>query len=75
MDIVFSILHFVSPPGNPIIPHLLRYQGFAVAYYGFTLGCLEYGAFSAFAHLRFKIPYYYFPIPDTRFLLCVSIKT
>ena len=36
-----------------MIPHLLRCQGFAVAYYGFTLGRLRSGASSTFAQLRF----------------------
>ena len=44
--------HFVYPSGKPMIPHLLRYQGFAVGYYaakqillgyGFTLDALELG--------------------------------
>jgi hypothetical protein len=35
-----------------MIPHLLRCQGFAVVYYGFTLGRLESGASSTFAKLR-----------------------
>ena len=56
--------HFVYPfglrfqlrpnrPGNPMARHLLRCQGFAVAYYGFTLGRLGYGAPSTFAQLGF----------------------
>jgi len=49
---------------KPMIPHLLRYQGFAVDYYGFTLDALsersvdpaagEAGAPSTFAQLRLK---------------------
>jgi len=44
------------------MPHLLRYQGIAIDYYGFTLDALlersvdpaagEAGAFSTFAQLR-----------------------
>jgi hypothetical protein len=41
--------HFVYPAGKPIISHLLRYQGLAVVYYGFALGCLGSGKFSTFA--------------------------
>jgi predicted DNA-binding protein (MmcQ/YjbR family) len=48
----FLNLHFVYPPGKPMIPHLLRCQGFAVAYYGFTLGRLGSKASSTFAQLR-----------------------
>jgi hypothetical protein len=33
--------HFIYPAGKPIMPHLLRYQGFAVDYYGFTLAALK----------------------------------
>ena len=29
--------------GKPMIPHLLRYQGFAVDDYGFTLDALNLG--------------------------------
>jgi hypothetical protein len=36
-------LHFVYPSGKPVIPHLQRCQGFAVAYYGFTLDVLDLG--------------------------------
>jgi hypothetical protein len=36
-----------------MIPHLLRCQGFAVVYYGFTLGRLGPGASSTFAQLRY----------------------
>jgi hypothetical protein len=36
-------LHFVYPLGKPMIPHLLRCQGFAVAYYSFTLDALDLG--------------------------------
>ena len=45
--------HFVCPAGKPIIPHLRRYQGLAVVYYGFTLGCLGSGAFSTFDQLGY----------------------
>jgi hypothetical protein len=31
----------VYPSGKPMIPHFLRCQGFAVAYYGFTLDALD----------------------------------
>jgi hypothetical protein len=42
VDYVFLLdLHFVYPLGKPMIPHLLRCQGFAVAYYGFTLDALD----------------------------------
>jgi hypothetical protein len=36
-------LHFVYPPGKPMIPHLLCYQGFAVEVYGFTLNAADLG--------------------------------
>jgi hypothetical protein len=36
-------------------PHLLRCQGFAVVYYGFTLGRLGSGVSSTFAQLRYKV--------------------
>jgi hypothetical protein len=36
-------------------PHLLRCQRIAVAYYSFTLGRLEVGAPSTFAHLGFHL--------------------
>jgi len=35
--------HFVYPLGKPMIPHLLRFQGFAVDDYGFTLDALKLG--------------------------------
>ena len=35
--------HFVYPSGKPIIPHLRRYQGFAVVYYSVTLDALYPG--------------------------------
>ena len=35
--------HFVYPLGKPIIPHLLRCQGFAVKYYSCTLDALYLG--------------------------------
>jgi hypothetical protein len=38
-----------------MIPNLLRCQGFAVVYYGFTLGRLGSGASSAFAQSRYII--------------------
>ena len=41
--------------GKPMPPHLPRCQGIAVAYYSFTLGRLEDGAPSTFAHLVYKI--------------------
>jgi hypothetical protein len=40
---MFIKSHFVYPSGKPMIPHSLRCQGFAVAYYGFTLDALELG--------------------------------
>jgi hypothetical protein len=33
--------HFVYPPGKPMIPHLLRYQGLAVEDYSFALAALS----------------------------------
>jgi hypothetical protein len=47
--ILFWYLHFVHPSGKPIIPHLQRCQGFAVAYYGFTLDAFDLG------HLRLSL--------------------
>jgi len=41
--------------GKPMTPHLLRCQGFAVAYYSFTLGRLAAGASSTFAQLGFHL--------------------
>jgi len=35
--------HFVYPVGKPIIPHLRRYQGFAVVHYSVTLDALYLG--------------------------------
>ena len=35
--------HFVYPAGKLMIPHLLRYQGFAVADYSFTLSASDLG--------------------------------
>jgi len=35
--------HFVYPLGKPMTTHLLCCQGFAVAYYGFTLDALNLG--------------------------------
>jgi hypothetical protein len=35
--------HFVCLSGKPRIPHLLRYKGFAVEDYGFTLDALNLG--------------------------------
>jgi hypothetical protein len=50
-------LHFVYPLGKPMPPHLQRCQGLAVADYNFTLGRLEAGAPSAFAHLGFTFSF------------------
>jgi hypothetical protein len=33
--------HVVFPSGKPMLRHLRRCQGFAVAYYGFTLDALD----------------------------------
>jgi hypothetical protein len=41
--IIIKQSHFVYPAGKPIIPHLLRYQGFAVVHYSFTLDALYLG--------------------------------
>ena len=38
-----KIPYFVYHSGKPRIPHLLRYQGFAVDDYGFTLDALDLG--------------------------------
>ena len=35
--------HDSGPVGKPIIPHLLRYQGFAVVHYSITLDALYLG--------------------------------
>jgi hypothetical protein len=35
--------HFVYPSGKPMIPHLLRYQGFEVYEYDFALEALNLG--------------------------------
>ena len=35
--------HFVYPSGKPIMPHLRRYQGFAVMYYSFNPDALYLG--------------------------------
>jgi hypothetical protein len=35
--------HFVYPAGKLMIPHLLRYQGFAVDDYSFTLSASDLG--------------------------------
>jgi hypothetical protein len=35
----------------------MRYQGIAVAYYSFTLGRIEAGALSTFAHLGFHLDF------------------
>jgi hypothetical protein len=53
-DISF-FLHFVYPPGKPMIPHLLRCQGLAVDYYGFAPGRLGSGASSTFAPLGWEL--------------------
>jgi hypothetical protein len=45
-------LHFVYPAGKPMIPHLLRFRGLAVADYSFALGRLGSGASSTSAQLR-----------------------
>jgi len=45
--------HVVYPSGKPMILHLLRSQGFGVAYYSLTLGRLVSTAPSAFATLGF----------------------
>jgi hypothetical protein len=34
-------LHFVSPSEKPMVPCLLRCQGFVVAYYGFMCDALD----------------------------------
>ena len=52
MNFVYLKFHFIYPTGKPTAPHLLRCQGFAVGNYSFTLGRLEAGAPSTFAHLR-----------------------
>ena len=41
--------HFVYHLGNPMIPHLLCYQGLAVDYYGFALDAEDLG------HLRLSL--------------------
>jgi hypothetical protein len=43
--------HVVYPLGKPMTPHLLRCQGFGVAYYSLTLERLESAASSTFATL------------------------
>jgi hypothetical protein len=45
MILLFYLLYlrFVHPSGKPITPHLLRFQGFAVANYSFTLDALDLG--------------------------------
>ncbi len=35
--------HIFHPSGKPIIPHILRYQGFAVYEYSVTLDALNLG--------------------------------
>ncbi len=50
----FKIRLFIYPPGKSMTPHLLRCQGLAVVYYGFTLGRLGPGASSTFAQLRYN---------------------
>jgi hypothetical protein len=47
-------LPFVSPSGKPMSRHLLRCQGFAVAYYGVTRDRLKADAASTFAQLGYK---------------------
>jgi hypothetical protein len=46
---------FVYPSGKLIILHLLRCQGLAIVYYGFTLGRLGATAFSAFATMGLPV--------------------
>jgi hypothetical protein len=46
---------YVYPSGKPIMLHLLRCQGFAVAYYSFTLGRLGSTAFSPFATIGIRM--------------------
>ena len=41
--IIIKQSHFVYPVGKPIIPHLRRYQGFAVVHYSITLDALYLG--------------------------------
>jgi hypothetical protein len=41
--ILLFYLRLVYPSGKPITPHLLRFQGFAVANYSFTLDALDLG--------------------------------
>jgi len=48
MSILNPILFTLA--GKPMAPHLLRCQGIAVGDYSFTLGRLEAGAPSTFAH-------------------------
>jgi hypothetical protein len=45
MILLFYLLYLrlVYPSGKPITPHLLRFQGFAVAHYSFTLDALDLG--------------------------------
>jgi len=50
--------HVFYPSGKSMIPHLLRCQGFAVAYYSFTLGRLRSAASSTFATLGFSHEFY-----------------
>ena len=39
--ITYFIIGTFYPPGEPILPHLLRYSGFAVKYHSFT-PCASY---------------------------------
>jgi len=41
--IIIKQSHFVYPVGKPIIPHLRRYQGFAVVHYSVTRNALYLG--------------------------------
>ncbi len=43
IGILLIYLDIVYPAGKPMIPHLRCCQGFAVAYYGFTLDAMNLG--------------------------------
>jgi hypothetical protein len=43
MQLAYFWLHFIYPAGKPMIAHLLRYQGFAVGNYSFTLAAMYVG--------------------------------
>ena len=51
-----EICHAFYPKGKTMIPHLLRCQGFAVAYYSFTLGRLGSAASLTFTTLGSSVP-------------------